>query len=330
MSKILPILAAAVLAIPASAKDDGALQLLPAGIAAVVHLDVARMRKSGLYQTVHTFLSANPEFAKAKVKGIEEYGFDFDKDLAGLTIGVDGTSGHPVIVVSGNFDEKKLKAAAAKEKAKSAKHAGVTYWYGQGKDALALVDGRLVIGKEKQVKAALDARKGKKRLKKGAPALKLAKQTETGKDIWAVFHITPKFQKNMNRENAGVQLASARGHIDLEKGLTLRATATAKDKKSAATMVSQLEASKKQANQNPGFAAMGLTQLLAKVTASAKGNDVEFKVDWDEADMNRLKALMAMAGAMMGAAQQPRPAEPPAAQPTPAAQPAPAPPAKKQ
>ena len=285
---------------PAAAKDDVGLKLLPAGAAGVVHVDLERMRGSVVFQELYKLLSANPAFQQGKAKLKADLGLDIDRDLHGATLVIDGKTGQPVVIINGKFDQKKIAAIAKKEgKAKRVKHKGVGYWLGKDKQGIAFVGGRLVVGRASQVKAVIDAHKGK-RLKAKGKAMQLIKKTDQGKDVWAVIHMTKKFRKNMKGQDAE-RVRTVRAHLDLAKGLALRVVAVTEDAAVAKKIVAGVKKNLGQAKANPGFMAMGIAQLIGKVKAKAKAKGIHLSVNWDQQDIAKAKMFLTMASAMMQA-----------------------------
>ena len=303
MRRPLLVLAAITLAVTglttfAHAGDSAALRLLPPGTSGIVQVDLAGIRTSSLYKELYGLLSANPEFQKGKKEAQEKMGFDIDRDLTDITVAIDG-NGDGMVLLAGTFDQKKIAATAKKEgAANEQKHKGVPYWRSKDGTAVAFLGKLVVIGKEAAVKLAIGASKGA-RLEKTAAVMKLAKGVNQKKHVWGAAAL-PKAL----REKGMKELSAMHGHVDLSKGIAVLAVAAFDNAKTAAKIVGDFQQQMKQAQSNPGFAAMGIAPLMNKIKAKAKGKSVEFKADWNQQDVAKLKALAAMFGGMMAGAQQ--------------------------
>ncbi len=299
MSRLVLTVAVALLSLAphAHAGDAAAMKLLPPGVTGLLQIDLAGMRGTLLYKELFKLVASDPKYLKGKADVQEKMGFDLEKDLSSITLVVDG-KGDGFIVLQGKFDQKKITGLAQKEgKAKPKKYQGVEYWVG-GEMTVLFLSGRVIVGKEGNIKQVIGAHKGK-RLKKSAAVLKIAKGVDQKKHIWGAIWVPAKM-----RDSKMKALATIHGYVDLSKGLSFLAVAGFDNEKSAAKLVTDAHKALKEAQSNPGLAMFGLGPLLTKVKATAKGKSVSFAADWNEQDVQRIKALAGMAAGMMGGGQK--------------------------
>jgi hypothetical protein len=96
-----------------------------------------------------------------------------------------------IVVLRGRFDASKLSARLAEAHYATADHKGQSYLVRAGEDALAIVDGDVLLyGDEAGVKAAIDARQGGTSLEKNAPVLERLKSVGWNHPILLTLQLT--------------------------------------------------------------------------------------------------------------------------------------------
>ena len=308
MPRSLVALAALALALSglssqAVAGNPGVMKMIPPGTVGLIQIDMKGIRGSMLYRELHKILANGPQYQNAKKEAEDKFGFDFEKDLDGFTAAIN-SKGNGIVVVSGKFDQAKIAAVAKKDGAATKKkHKGVEYWHGKDDSGVAFIGGQAIVGKISDVKAAIEAHKGK-RLKSSAPVMKLAKKVDQKKHIWVAAEVTD----DMRRQMPG--LNSVHGQLDLSKGIAMRFEMAFADKKQAAALVAKIHEGVKKSSADPGMAMMGVAKLMARLQAKAEGKSVLVSGDWSDAE---LVPLTKMAGMFIGmaAAQQKAPPQPP-------------------
>ncbi len=132
--------------------DVGLLGWVPGDTGAIVILDPHQLKLEALGvegSTTRTALERTRDDVK-KASGIN-LAFDVDKLLFSPSL----------VVGRGRFDRKRLTAKLAEHRYAAAEHAGETYLVRAGEDAIAVVDGSVLLyGDEAGIKAAIDAHQG--------------------------------------------------------------------------------------------------------------------------------------------------------------------------
>ena len=133
-------------------RDESLLEYFPKDTGSVAILDPHQIDPKALggeSGVARTYLSRVREEIK-KATGVDLF---FDVDKLALT--------SDLVVARGRFDAKKLSAELAPARYVAAEHKGRSYLVRAGEDAIAVIDGGVLLyGPEEGIKAAIDAREG--------------------------------------------------------------------------------------------------------------------------------------------------------------------------
>ena len=288
-------------ALAGNGKDQ--LKSVPKDVGGVLVVNVEQLTKSALFQDLFKMVTAAPQAQASLNEFKTKLGADPLTAVKTFTIGFPpDLQGPGLALLQITADIGKIEKAATESGLNGGKetYQGATLLKSAGDSgggAMGLTAGQLFLGKLEQVKAALDAAKGKgASVEKNAPLAKLIGGAPTGNDVW--------FAAVVDGKKATGEMAHAktiRGGLDLEKGVDLQLVVTMDAKAEADKLAAETKASLEQAKSQPQAKMMGLDAIASKISINAKGNDLEIKVPLDEADVNKLKATIGMMMMMAGA-----------------------------
>jgi hypothetical protein len=331
MPKLRTSLAAAAVALAMSVSAGPAhagngkdlLKALPKDGAGVVVVNVEQLARSPLFQELYKMATGNPQAQMGMAELTKSLGMDPLAAVKTIVVGLPkGLGGQGLVLLTLGADAKKVEALATQAgMTAKAPLQGATMLQAPDGATLALLGNQVFMGQEAQVKAGLGSLKGKGgSLEKNAEVMKLVGGANQGDDLW--------FAANLAGQTGELAHAkSARGGVDLEKGVKLHAVVTMDSAAEATKFVTETKAKMDELKAQPQAKMLALDAVAGKLALSAKGTDVTVDLPLDEADVNRLKTavgmMMMMAGAAGGApgAMPGGPAGMPLQMPAPPAQP---------
>jgi len=296
-----------------SADGKSALKLAPKDTVLFVSVNFDRLKKSPLYKDAMAMAAANPDTKTALAKLKTEMGVDIEKDVSTISVALPTDfqkSEKFLIVLEGNFDERKIIASAKKEgaKLKTAKHKGQKYYVIDGQGGVAFMGKTVLVGTLETLKAAIAARKGGG----GAKGLvKLVHGVDTGKDAWFVFNVPAAMRKEMAAGDPNAKdLKTLRGSLDLAKGIGLSITMGLSNAAAAKNIGDQIKKQMATAGANPMMAGLGLGAALQRTQVEAKGGDLRVGLSLTPEEVTRIKALVSAGMAAQGGSMAPPPPPP--------------------
>lgn len=283
-------------ALAANGKDQ--LKALPKDGAGVVVLNVEQLARSPLFQELYKMATGNPQAQAGMAELTKSLGMDPLAALKTVVVGLPkGLEGQGLVVLTLGAEAKKIEALAA-QAGMTAKPAiqGATVLQAPDGATLAILGNQLFMGQDAQVKAGLGAFKGKGgSIEKNTEVMKLVGGANQGDDLW--------FAANLSGQKGELAHArSARGGVDLEKGIKVHAVVTMDSAAEATKLVSETKAKMDELKAQPQAKMLALDAVAGKLALSAKGNEVTVDLPLDEADVNRLKTAVGMMMMMAGAA----------------------------
>ena len=309
------LMVAALSARPALAgngKDQ--LKAVPKDFAGVLVVNLEQLNRAPLFQDIFKMMSANPEAQKSLAETREKLGMDPMAAIKTLVVAIPkGIQGEGLVLATSAAAASKIEAAAREAGMKGKEtFLGATVLKSDNGEALGLAGDQIYAGRLNLVKDALSTVKGKGgSLEKNAAVARLVGSAPQSKDIWFAAQVTGQKQGELQH------VKSARGGIDLEKGVDVQVVVTMDSAAEATKMVTQAKTGLEQAKAQPQAKMMGLDAIAAKMDIKAKGADIELHLPLDEADVNKLKGTLGMmmmmagaAGGMGGGMGAPAPAQP--------------------
>lgn len=300
-------LAAAALSAPMPAAAGDGLDLLsklPAGLSAVVGVDMGRARKSPLHASWQKSLKTDPRRAKEYAEFVRRVGFDPATEVESVVLAASLGNTDKVAFVAiakGAFDAAKaykaLQVDTQGRKPVERTHAGVKYLVAGegGRDiAVALTKGLAFVGTEADVKAALDLHGGKARDARSAAddgrLAGLARRAAAGSDAWIALVLPDTLQPNPAMGAAGA-LATARevfGTVRIADGLDVSITSICPDEGIAAGLQQALTMAAVGLQRNPAVAQTGVGPMLSRLRTTLAGRELVTHLRLDAAEFNRL------------------------------------------
>lgn len=294
------VLGAALCATPALAgngKDQ--LKAVPKDFAGVLVVNLEQLNKAPLFQEIFKMMSASPEAQKGLADAREKLGMDPMAAIKTVVVAIPkGLQGEGLVLATTAAAASKIEAAAVEAGMKGKEtFQGATLLKADNGEAMGLMGDQIFAGRLNLVKDALTAAKGKGgSLEKNAAVAKLVSAAPQSKDIWFAAHVAGQKQGELQH------VKSARGGVDLEKGVDLHIVVTMDSAAEATKMATQAKTGLEQAKAQPQAKMMGLDAIANKMDIQAKGADIELHLPLDEADVNKLKGTIGMMMMMAGAA----------------------------
>ena len=301
-----PAVASAAQAARSGPDDSDPWNLVPAGMAAVMDLNMAALRASPWSSSL---MGHRPDATWPSL--VPEMGYDVYVDADRVLMATPGsTDGNDhLVIVSGRFDEQKVAAAFAARRpgAKAARWRESPMWEGDGL-AVALVTPRtLVQGTPDAVRAAVDAAWGLAPDAHGGPLGELARAVPGGENKRGAALLVVKLTEEMRRRAEGLVAlpAALRGlavRLDLGADLDLRGVMSFDDAAEANAAGRLLGGELGELGRRPIVRILGLSPFMERTTLDARGANLVGYLNLPAARREELAArLLAVVRALVAA-----------------------------